>query len=127
MFDPDAPLGPGHGHNDASVGILKLEKKPRNFVSNSALNISRFHQCPGLPYIICLKLSIIMIMKSLLGTNPYQTLAALFFGFILFRQLNKLRRLNPKVLPLPPGLKGYPLIGSLLDMPLDKPWIVYDK
>ena len=30
-------------------------------------------------------------------------------------------------LPLPPGPKGLPLIGNLLDIPLDKPWKVYDS
>ena len=34
---------------------------------------------------------------------------------------------NPKGLPLPPGPKGYPLIGSLFDMPLETPWLVYDE
>ena len=33
---------------------------------------------------------------------------------------------NPNGLPLPPGPKSYPLIGSLLDMPIDKPWVVFD-
>jgi hypothetical protein len=64
---------------------------------------------------------------GLLETHPYQTLAALFFGFIVFRQLTKSRSGNPNGLPLPPGPKGYPLIGSLFDMPLDKPWLVYDE
>ncbi|KAF8815533.1 hypothetical protein BYT27DRAFT_7045609, partial [Phlegmacium glaucopus] len=27
----------------------------------------------------------------------------------------------------PPGPKGYPLIGNLLDMPIDKPWLVYEE
>ena len=64
---------------------------------------------------------------GLLGTYPYFKLAALFFSFILFRQLKRGREGNPKGLPLPPGPKGYPLIGNIFDMPLDKPWIVYDK
>ena len=66
----------------------------------------------------------------LLGTYPYYsyyTLTALFFSAILFRQLKKKgSNGNPKGLPLPPGPKGYPLIGNLFDMAVDKPWIVFD-
>ena len=44
------------------------------------------------------------------------------------RRLNKGRdRRNPNSPPLPPGPKGYPLIGNLFDMPANKPWIVYDE
>ena len=59
-------------------------------------------------------------------TYPYQILAALFF-ILLSRQLIKSSSGNPKGLPLPPGPKGYPLIGSVFDMPIDKPWLVYDE
>jgi hypothetical protein len=66
-------------------------------------------------------------MMGLLETYPYQTLAALCFGcMMLFRQLQKGRN-NLNVLPLPPGPKGYPLIGNLFNMPVDKAWLVYDE
>ena len=64
---------------------------------------------------------------DLLGIYPYYKLAALFLGVMLFRQLKKGRDGNPNGLPLPPGPKGYPLIGNLFDMPADKPWVVYDE
>lgn len=67
-----------------------------------------------------------MILIGMLGTYPYHTLAALFLSFVIFRQLRK-GRINPNGLPLPPGPKGYPLVGNLLDIPVDKPWLIYDE
>ena len=65
---------------------------------------------------------------GLLETYSYQIITALFFGCVLlFRLLKKSGSGNPNGLPLPPGPKGYPLIGSLFDMPIDKPWLVYDE
>ena len=72
------------------------------------------------------KLSTIVGLLQL-GIYPYYKLAALFFSVMLFRQLKKGRDGNPNRLPLPPGPKGYPLIGNLFDMPVHKPWIIYDE
>lgn len=68
-----------------------------------------------------------MTALGLLGTYPYHTLVALFFGCMLFRQLKKGRTSNPKGLPLPPGPKGFPLIGNIFNMPVNKPWLVYEE
>ena len=91
-----------------------------NFVSNT-----RVRQCSGRSGLTSSRIN--SRIMGLLETHPYQTLAALFFGCILFRQLNKPKSSNPNGLPLPPGPKGYPLIGSLFDMPINKPWLVYDE
>jgi hypothetical protein len=71
--------------------------------------------------------SVISSTIDLLGIHPYYKLAALLFSVILFRQLKKGRDSNPNGLPLPPGPKGYPLIGNFFDMPADKTWVVYDE
>ena len=66
-------------------------------------------------------------MIGLVGTYPYHTLVVLIFSYILFKQLKKRTNANPNRLPLPPGPKGYPLLTNLFDMPIDKPWLVYDE
>ena len=71
--------------------------------------------------------SINSLTIDLLGIYPYYMLTILFLGVMLFRQLKKGRDDNPNGLPLPPGPKGYPLIGNLFDMPVHKPWVVYDE
>ncbi|KAF9002581.1 cytochrome P450 [Cyathus striatus] len=45
--------------------------------------------------------------------------------FVLWVSQTKRKRSNPNNLPLPPGPKGYPIIGNLLEFPTYKPWLVY--
>ncbi|KAH8103319.1 cytochrome P450 [Cristinia sonorae] len=42
------------------------------------------------------------------------------------RRWKQLRAANPLDLPLPPGPKALPIIGNLLEIPQDKPWLYYD-
>ena len=62
-----------------------------------------------------------------MSTYPYHALVVSFFSYILFKQLKKRTNANPNNLPLPPGPKGYPLLANLFDVPIDKPWLVYDE
>ena len=66
----------------------------------------------------------VALMINLPGTYLY--LALCLSLFILYRKFKKGRASNSKGLPLPPGPKGYLLLGNLFDMPVDKAWLVYD-
>ncbi|KAF9442056.1 cytochrome P450 [Macrolepiota fuliginosa MF-IS2] len=66
-------------------------------------------------------------MIDLLASNPYSCFSV---GFVLLSSLytySKDRAANPHRLPTPPGPKGYPLIGNLLQAPSSKPWLTYEK
>ncbi|KAG6815618.1 hypothetical protein H0H87_012888, partial [Tephrocybe sp. NHM501043] len=61
-----------------------------------------------------------MISKNL---DALVVFCALYAVFILSR----LARRKQLAAPLPPGPKGYPLIGNLFDMPSAQEWITFDK
>ncbi|PPQ72181.1 hypothetical protein CVT24_002393 [Panaeolus cyanescens] len=66
-----------------------------------------------------------MSVLSKLLQRPLHTIAGACLIYAIVKRLSTRRRRNPHGLPLPPGPKGYPIIGSLLNMPIDKPWLTY--
>ena len=60
-----------------------------------------------------------MMMDSVL-----RPLVILSFGWLAFYFLLSKRR--PRM-SLPPGPKSLPILGNLLDMPKDKPWVKYSQ
>ncbi|PPQ89157.1 hypothetical protein CVT25_006529 [Psilocybe cyanescens] len=52
---------------------------------------------------------------------------AITLAYAWFDKRMRARQRNPNRLPLPPGPKGLPLLGSVLDMPRDQSWLVYDN
>ena len=68
---------------------------------------------------------------QLVNNRPAGDLSLLYVGCLGFwRRVVQTMEENwgwsPNGLPLPPGPKGYPVIGNLFDMPIYKPWVVYD-
>ena len=61
-------------------------------------------------------------MIDLVGAYSYHTLVLLFF-FSVTSYSDSL----PNGLPLPPGPKGYPILGNLFDIPIDKTWLIYNE
>ncbi|KAF9468660.1 cytochrome P450 [Collybia nuda] len=57
---------------------------------------------------------------------PYTILVGTVITLILWSHVSK-KRSGLGRLPLPPGPKGYPLVGSFFDMPRERPWLEYDK
>lgn len=61
-------------------------------------------------------------MDSLLNLSVL--LASCIVGAWWLRR--RLHAINPNRIPLPPGPKGYPIIGNLLDLPTEKSWLAYN-
>ncbi|EKM77276.1 hypothetical protein AGABI1DRAFT_77728 [Agaricus bisporus var. burnettii JB137-S8] len=62
-----------------------------------------------------------------LSSKEILILTGIVFGTWLVHGYIQERRENPNNLPLPPGPKGYPIIGSLFSFPTYKAWLEYDK
>lgn len=68
----------------------------------------------------------IMALLSTLAEYPYHSLVFTFLICTTLKTVFTRKRRNPNGLPLPPGPKGLPIIGNLLDVPQDKPWLGYN-
>lgn len=64
-------------------------------------------------------------MVENIASHPYIALGGILTVLLLWNYVSKRSRLRG--LPLPPGPKGWPIIGSLLEMPQERTWLVYDK
>jgi hypothetical protein len=58
--------------------------------------------------------------------HPYLILGGVITVLILWNYVSA-KHSGLRHLPLPPGPKGYPIIGALFDMPTERTWLVYDK
>ncbi|PPQ69644.1 hypothetical protein CVT24_001217 [Panaeolus cyanescens] len=67
-----------------------------------------------------------MPLLSTLAEYPYHSIVGTFLLCTALKTILTRKKRNPNGLPLPPGPKGLPIIGNLLDMPKDKPWLAYD-
>lgn len=58
--------------------------------------------------------------------HPYLLLGGVLITFYLWNKATAAKS-NPNGLPLPPGPKGLPFIGSFLDVSKDNSWLQYDQ
>jgi hypothetical protein len=60
--------------------------------------------------------------------HPCLIVAGLLFGLWGLKHIG-VKKPNPNRLPRPPGPKGLPILGAMLEVPSmgDKAWLAYDK
>jgi hypothetical protein len=95
------------------VGVFK--------VSSSFDRLPDYHH----PHRIGLSMTIMPLHSpiSIAATFVASTAVYIFVSWIM--QYLRLRRSNPTGFPYPPGPKGLPLVGSLLEMHKDQEWLTY--
>ena len=73
------------------------------------------------------KTAVLGVMETI-QFHPYVTVAGLLFGLLGLKHIG-VKKPNPNRLPHPPGPKGLPILGAMLEVPSmgDKPWLAYDK
>ena len=73
------------------------------------------------------KTAVLGVMETI-QFHPYLTVAGLLFGLLGLKHIG-VKKPNPNRLPHPPGPKGLPILGAMLEVPsmADKPWLAYDK
>lgn len=62
-----------------------------------------------------------------LNVNLYSPVAAVFFLSLSFAWFFIKKKLTPHQLPLPPGPKGLPFLGSAFEINKSKPWLTYEE
>jgi len=62
-----------------------------------------------------------------LPAYPVHAILSSLLCALILKTTSISRKRNPNGLPLPPGPKGFPVIGNLLDMPADKLWLEWSK
>ena len=73
------------------------------------------------PPVLHLTLTVIMTFLGL--TNALDYVASALIAIIVFLLLTQRRSSKP----YPPGPKGLPLIGNILDVPSSRPWLTYAR
>ena len=67
-------------------------------------------------------------VRETLQFHPYLTVAGMLLALWGLTHIG-VKRSNPSRLPHPPGPKGLPILGAMLEVPplSNKPWLTYDK
>ena len=64
-------------------------------------------------------------MESVLHAVPIPFVVIVLVLFVYVRSFLDRKKLRTHGLPLPPGPKGWPVIGNMFDMQASQPWLAY--